>query len=108
MEPLLTVRECARLMGASEDFVRDRITSGELRALRRIGRGYRVRAEDLDAFLALRARPEQPTSSARAPTLPPSPLRPPRRGRRPCPAGAATVFTSSAAAHRALFGKGEP
>jgi excisionase family DNA binding protein len=50
---LLTVAAVARELDASPGYVRACIASGDLRAAR-IGRGYRIRREWLDAFLASR------------------------------------------------------
>jgi excisionase family DNA binding protein len=40
VKDFLTVRECAEVLGVSVEYIRDRIRGEELRALRRVGRGY--------------------------------------------------------------------
>jgi len=47
---LLTVREVALLMRVSNMTVYRLIRAGELRAVR-VGRGYRLREQDVDAYL---------------------------------------------------------
>jgi excisionase family DNA binding protein len=49
---LLTVEDVARELQASPKWVRARIAAHELRAVQRVGRGFRIRREWLDAFLA--------------------------------------------------------
>jgi excisionase family DNA binding protein len=51
---LLTVAAVASELGVTPRWVHDWIAAGELRAIRRIGRGFRIRREWLDAFLAER------------------------------------------------------
>ena len=48
-EPLMTVREVAAAMNASEKTIRRRIASGELPAIR-YGRQLRVRPRDLQGY----------------------------------------------------------
>jgi excisionase family DNA binding protein len=48
---LLTVGDVARELSLGETTVRELIARGELRAIR-IGRALRVRAQDLEAFVA--------------------------------------------------------
>jgi excisionase family DNA binding protein len=97
---LLTVRECAHALGCSVDYVRARIALGELRALRAVGRGYRVRREWLDDFLNRRVvtthdDEERASVAARVPRA---------RTRRP-PAGDAETYSSTRHAREALFGR---
>ena len=54
VDGLLTIGQVARELGVSGPWVHARIRAGELRAIRGIGRGYRVRREWLDAFLCTR------------------------------------------------------
>ncbi len=51
---LLTVAAIASELSVTPRWVYDRIAAGELRAIGRIGRGFRIRREWLDAFLAER------------------------------------------------------
>jgi excisionase family DNA binding protein len=51
---LLTVAAVASELCVTPRWVHDRIAAGELRAIGRIGRGFRIRREWLDAFLAER------------------------------------------------------
>jgi len=67
-EPYLTVREVAELLKVGETTVRRWIKEGEMRAID-IGKGWRIGADDLDAFLeghATRpaARPNGETNTA--------------------------------------------
>lgn len=50
---LLTVAEVAEMLRVSEMTIYRLIKSGELRALQ-IGKSYRLREDDVDAFLAAR------------------------------------------------------
>jgi excisionase family DNA binding protein len=59
---LLTVAALAAELGVRPRWVTERIAAGELRAVRSVGRGYRVRRDWLDAFLA--AREVQPAAPA--------------------------------------------
>jgi excisionase family DNA binding protein len=53
IEPLLTIKQVAATLGASEKTVRRRIESGELPVMQD-GRLLRVRQVDLRAFIAAR------------------------------------------------------
>ena len=64
-KPLMTTHEVAELLKVSEATVRTWIHEGELRAIR-IGREFRISAEDLEAFLNERAT--RPVTTAPRPT----------------------------------------
>ncbi len=48
---LLSIAETAKFLGVSEKTVRRKITSGDLRASR-VGAQWRIRPEDIEAYLA--------------------------------------------------------
>jgi excisionase family DNA binding protein len=47
---LLTLKDCRALTGLSDDYLRDAIHKGKLKG-KIIGRGYKVKRSDLDAFI---------------------------------------------------------
>src|SRR2546426_4875249 len=61
MSELLTVNEVARRLRLHHMTVRRQIRSGRLRAVR-VGRGIRVREEDMEAFLEPEVRKEEEMS----------------------------------------------
>lgn len=93
--PLISVAECAALLRVSPDFVRARIKSGELPALRDVGRGYRIRREALEAFLRAKETASASTPSTRLPVS-----RPPGRPN----TGSTKAYATSSDAVRDLFG----
>lgn len=71
MAELLTVEDIARMCQVHEMTVRRHISEGRLKAVR-VGKGVRVRKEDLEAYL----QPEQPqpAGTKRGPGLRPKPI----------------------------------
>jgi excisionase family DNA binding protein len=49
--PVLSTAEAAEILGVSEDTVQRMCQRGELRAYR-VGRAWKIRREDLDAYLS--------------------------------------------------------
>ncbi len=60
MKPLLTVRHIAEILSVKERTVRDWLMSGELKGYK-IGKSWRVREEDLEAFLGSRSNRDPTT-----------------------------------------------
>jgi len=91
---LLTVAAVAAELGVRPRWVTERIAAGELRAVRAIGRGYRVRRDWLDAFIA--AREVQPAAPA-------APARLVQLGQRGAPPATGAPFRSVAEARAELL-----
>jgi excisionase family DNA binding protein len=58
MEELLTIEDVARILKYTEYYIRMKCKSGELKAIK-IGGHWRIKQEDLRAFVDKQSQPEQ-------------------------------------------------